>query len=355
MSECQSKMGIKHFFRRNRTVICTCVLFISIIFLWSSGDLNTSGRELVKTNSDDKRKQEMTIRETLINAKPPLDNSKFLLNIDAKELMERQSDERDPGLRRRLPNCIIIGAAKCGTEAIQYFLQLHPDISTELTENNFFAMDNLYSLGYDWLRSKMPRSYPNQTRIHRGTWYWDTPGVPSRILSMNKNTKLILLVCEPVRRVISWYTHFTIHSKNKTIPSFDDHFFYPNRGDVIPNQRAVRSGRYLENINRWLKFFKREQLLVICGEDFRKDPFPELVRIEKFLGLAPKISSSNIVFSQSKKFYCKFINGKEECLSGSKGRVHVTVAPEMVEKLKRYFKPHNEQFYNFTVKRWDWD
>lgn len=51
--------------------------------------------------------------------------------------MKRVSDHNRYG---RLPNLVIIGAAKCGTTSLHYYLSLHPEIfMSEIKEPRFFV------------------------------------------------------------------------------------------------------------------------------------------------------------------------------------------------------------------------
>ena len=49
--------------------------------------------------------------------------------------------------------------------------------------------------------------------------------------------------------------------------------------------RAIALGRYAEILDKWLQYFDREQILVIWSEDFKRDPFAVMERVQKFLGL----------------------------------------------------------------------
>ena len=43
----------------------------------------------------------------------------------------------------------------------------------------------------------------------------------------------------------------------------------------------------------------------------------------------------------TKGFHCMIVKGVRKCLSKSKGRPHVSVAPDTVAKLRKFYKPHN--------------
>ena len=285
----------------------------------------------------------------------PIDNT---LREDSQELLERYYDQTYEGPRKRLPQCIIIGAAKCGTEALQFFLQLHPDLAIDIQELNFFALEYLYSLGYDWYRRNQPPSRLDQITVQRGTWFWDAVGVPERIKSMNSSVKLIIVVCEPSRRVVSWYMHKITHSKDRTdVPSFEEQFFRNNK--LIRGQRALHSGRYKDFLYRWMNYFNSSQMLIVDGEDLRKNPIPELRRTEDFLGIGHKIRNNSLLYNSRKGFWCKRSTDPEsispyDCLPASKGRRHAPVDENALNKVKQYFKPYNEQFFALVGHKYNW-
>ena len=56
--------------------------------------------------------------------------------------------------KENLPNTIVIGAGKCGTTSLHYYLSLHPDIYMSAEkELNFFATERNWRKGIDWYRS----------------------------------------------------------------------------------------------------------------------------------------------------------------------------------------------------------
>ena len=110
--------------------------------------------------------------------------------------------------QRRLPQCIIIGQRKAGTKALITFLKgTHPDIVTPRKETHFFDKVKNYRRGLEYYRNQMPTSEAHQITMEKTPAYFFTPGVPERIKQMNESIKLILIVRDPVRRMISDYLH----------------------------------------------------------------------------------------------------------------------------------------------------
>lgn len=115
-------------------------------------------------------------------------------------------------LKQSLPQCIIIGVRKAGTRAVLEYLTLNDRIRKADNEVHFFDNDERYALGLDYYRTQMPFTTPGQIGIEKSPAYYVTATVPERIRTMNASIKLILIVRDPVTRLISDYTQLT-HNK----------------------------------------------------------------------------------------------------------------------------------------------
>ena len=70
-------------------------------------------------------------------------------------------NEVKDGMRRRLPDVLIVGARKCGTRALLDFLEVHPQVKTAREEVHYF--DSSYvDKDLEWYRSQMPLSRSDQ-------------------------------------------------------------------------------------------------------------------------------------------------------------------------------------------------
>jgi [heparan sulfate]-glucosamine 3-sulfotransferase 5 len=101
---------------------------------------------------------------------------------------------------------IIIGAKKCGTRALLEMMNLHPRITRTTREVHFFDRDENYANGLTWYRKRMPFSFPDQLTVEKTPGYFVSPEAPVRVRAMNRNVKLVLIVRDPVTRLISDYT-----------------------------------------------------------------------------------------------------------------------------------------------------
>lgn len=259
--------------------------------------------------------------------------------------------------QRRVPSCIIIGVGKCGTREITDFLRLHPHI--EIYINQIYEMPYFlgkYSLGEEWLKSKMPCSYSNQITIMKNAAYFHSRVVPGRIRKFNESIKLILLVREPVSRTISHYMFF---KKNKT--SFDPatfmNFLIQSDNSINSKRKCVRNSKYDSDMELWLQYFNLSQFLIIESDELKTNPVNVLQRTENFLGLGHFITPDMFVLNEQNGFYCIRSNLTDtgmSCYGSNRGRQQPVLPHDTLLKLKQYFRPSNEIFFNITGKRYDW-
>ncbi|OCT60776.1 heparan sulfate glucosamine 3-O-sulfotransferase 3A1-like [Xenopus laevis] len=256
---------------------------------------------------------------------------------------------------KNLPQAIIVGVKKGGTRALLEFLRIHPDIRAVGAEPHFF--DRNYDKGLDWYRDLMPRTLDGQITMEKTPSYFVTKEAPARISAMSKEAKLIVVVRDPVTRVISDYTQTL--SKRPDIPSFES-LIFKNRttGLIDISWSAIQIGIYAKHMENWLLDFPIDQMLFVSGERLIRDPAGELGRVQDFLGLKRIITDKHFYFNKTKGFPClKKAEGssKPHCLGKTKGRTHPNIDPKVVQRLREFYRPFNMKFYQMTGQDFGWD
>ena len=272
------------------------------------------------------------------------------------DALEGAQNIRYKHTKRRLPGCLIIGVRKGGTRALLEFLNLHPSIQAEKREMHFFDDDDNYNKGLDWYRKRMPFSFSDQITVEKTPAYFVEESVPERAYKMNSTLKLVIVMRDPVERAISDYTQVqsTRIEKGKPYDSFRDLAVDPETGEVNKSYKAIRRSVYHRHMERWLKWFPLSQFHFVSGENLVKNPTEELEKVEKFLGLEHKLTKDHFYFNETRGFYCMHLKQKEKCLAKSKGRQHPFVDEETVQKLRDFFRPHNEKFYQLVGINFGW-
>ncbi|XP_002739746.2 heparan sulfate glucosamine 3-O-sulfotransferase 1-like [Saccoglossus kowalevskii] len=258
------------------------------------------------------------------------------------------------GMKRRLPQAIIIGVRKCGTRALLAMLKLHPKIQAASDEIHFFDREENYSRGLDWYRRRMPYSFPDQITMEKSPAYFITDEVPSRIYEMDPSVKLVLIVREPTTRVISDYTQIHSHKTDKNKPHSKFEELAIQDGEVSIKFKAVRTSNYAKHFDKWLDVFPKDQIHVVDGDKLILNPVPELQKVEDFLGLDHKITYDNFYFNETRGFYCMKDDLMSKCLSESKGRPHPYIEPWILQKLHEFYRPHNARFEELVGMKFDW-
>jgi [heparan sulfate]-glucosamine 3-sulfotransferase 5 len=258
--------------------------------------------------------------------------------------------------KQRLPQAVIIGVRKGGTRALLSFLHLHSSIATATDEIHFFDKDENYFEGLESYRKCMPYTTCDQITLEKTPAYFTDKKVPERIYRMNSTVKLLLVLRDPTERAVSDYLQLRDKKvrRGKHVASFERLAINERNGLVRLHYSVLQRSLYHVYLSRWLRYFPRDQIHILCSEDLVADPAAEMKTVEKFLRLKNEITSEDFYFNETKGFYCltkKFGSG---CLSKSKGRPHPYVDEKVIQKLRDFFRPHNRILYKMIGKDCGW-
>ena len=162
-------------------------------------------------------------------------------------------------------------------------------------------------------------------------------------------------VREPVSRTISRFKFEVQHGKYKSGSALEDFVFQNNT--INERNICVKNSVYDKNMKNWLKYFRREQFLVIDSDEFKFYPARALRRVEEFLGLRPFITPDLFVWNEQKGFYCLKTNLSETgmaCYSQIRGKQAMDVNPQTRQILTEYFRPSVQRFFNISGCSFDW-
>ena len=99
----------------------------------------------------------------------------------------------------------------------------------------------------------------------------------------------------------------------------------------------------------------RKQIYIVDGERMIKNPYKEILAIETFLELPHSIPEETFIYNATKGFYCfKNLQNEEHCLGSNKGREHIPVDQQLIERLHEHFKPWNKKFFMQIGEVFDW-
>ena len=289
-----------------------------------------------------------------VNPDQSNDEDTELSRLNRKEKMLDKSLRDDRKCSKSLPDAIIVGVMKGGTETLATFLTVHPSIAMQQKVRAVQFFNKYYDNGLEWYRNQMPCSKPDQITMEKSPQYFIAAKTPGRIYEMNSLIKLIMIVREPISRMISHYDHLKAINPEQVEDTLDDEILKPN-GEIDKSSIVIAISLYAIHIKRWLEEFNLKQIHIVDGDNFTEDPSGELNKIETFLGLSHFITEENFEFDEEKGFYCLKTTKDVNCMPKGKGRKHKELDPELLEKLQKLFKPYNEKFFKIIKKRFDWD
>jgi hypothetical protein len=192
-----------------------------------------------------------------------------------------------------LPNLIVIGAQKCGTSGLHYYLGLHPEISvSEPKELNFFIAERNWPRGLDWYRSRFDPAAP--VRVDASPNYTAYPqhrGVPERMAQVLPDARLLYIVRDPIDRIAAHWVHN--YSKGR-------HHGELARTILNPKTSYVDRSLYAMQLERFLALYPREQLLVLEQDELRLEREATLRTVFEFAGADPSFTDRRFASERHK-------------------------------------------------------
>ncbi|OCL27619.1 hypothetical protein U472_03450 [Orenia metallireducens] len=178
---------------------------------------------------------------------------------------------------------IIVGAMKAGTTSLAFHLNNHPDIYIPQRELHFFDNEDNYKRGYKYYLSLF--EYEGEKVVGEKTpTYSYLDKVAERIYKFNPNLKIIWIFRNPIDRAYSNYWHAV--EKGAEYLSFSKAIKKePNRIKTDIWKGYLKRSIYVEQVERYLQFFNKEQMLFLLFEDFMNQPERELKKICNFVNV----------------------------------------------------------------------
>jgi len=178
-----------------------------------------------------------------------------------------------------LPNFLVIGAAKADTTSIYHYLRAHPQVfMPETKELNFFVGNDGWPKGTSWYERHFDaagdavavgEASPNYTK------YPLFPGVPERVAKLMPDVRLVYLVRHPIERFRSGYLDEVRRGRQRN----------PIETTLDSNPGYLAASRYAMQIEQYLEYFPRDQLLVVTSEDLRRKRAATMRVVHEFLGV----------------------------------------------------------------------
>lgn len=268
-----------------------------------------------------------------------------------------RTEKVDSKIEGQLPSVFIIGALKGGALSLLDLMTHHPLLCGGMhKEPNFFSNDENYKEGpksyKDLFRDAKCSKNAKYSKYIDGTPMLHLPKVWRRIAEtygndkegkkLKDNLKFIVLLREPVARDFVWYQHNLRNGLHKgmkfsdvrTIKEWTEESDFKDAGG-----QDTRHGRYIEQLQEFSKFFRRDQILVLNSQVIFDDASSIIKNIYQFINV-PGQTVPNLVLPRP-NHYLETSTAFETCT--------IHHIPEMDcsfrDSLGKYYEPYNEQLY----------
>ena len=258
------------------------------------------------------------------------------------------------------PDFLVIGFGKCGTTAFYDYLCQHPQVLPAVRKEpfslsklvrmneNFKEKDwSLLSSERDWyLAHFAPRPKEKCFITGEASTSNIIPGVEKIIASWFPSIKLVALIREPVKRTISHYEErLKIDrqrgSLNEVINSeLDELEATTNLAQTVTEnlkkgwREHIAMSLYFYPLERWMKFFPKEQFLILTNEELAQYPEQTMKQAFDFLDL-PDCNSI--------EYHPRNVGAYPQ------------IDADLLSRLSKFFRPHNQRLEEFLDRKFNWD
>jgi len=265
--------------------------------------------------------------------------------------------------QRPLPEFLVIGAQRAGTSSLYKWLEAHPDVVASLRKETEYLTAR-WCRGEGWYRGHFPSRHsrrvasalgrPPLVTFEASPNYLFHPLAPLRAATLVPDAKLVALLRNPVDRAFSHFQH-EVRAGREDL-SFEDALDAEaerlageeGRMAADPCYRSlpweqksyVRRGHYAGQVERWVRAFGRDRLLVVRSEDLYADTAGSYGRILAFLGLAAWSPASFDNFS--------YTSGTPRAAPPS------ALAPATRQRLEAEFADANRELYDLLGEDLGW-
>jgi len=198
------------------------------------------------------------------------------------------------------PNLFMVGAAKCGTTSLYYYLSQHPDVfDCPVKEpHHFTANYELKFLISGIIKNTKPflayKDLSNYLALYKNAdnykivvdasvAYIQFDKIANAIQNFNNKAKIIILLRNPIERAFSAYSH---NKREGGTLSFQEDLEIEDQESVLGIFRWThykKNGLYYENVKHYLDTFGQEKVLILFNEDLESNPQKVLSTVCDFL------------------------------------------------------------------------
>lgn len=188
----------------------------------------------------------------------------------------------------RLPNFVIVGGEKCGTTLLRSALAAHPEIFMPKNEIAYFADPDFQTEKIEDFAHLFDKAGDKKVLGFYRSDYLYLPEVSKRIKKILPNSKIIVIIRDPIGRLLSAYFH---HIDFGFIPAIN-----PEKGIQLLLESKLkktypRSSHILEysfyakGLANYFKVFGKDRILVLSYSELKKNPEQFVRKAYQFLNV----------------------------------------------------------------------
>jgi len=244
-----------------------------------------------------------------------------------------------------LPNYLIIGETKCGTTSMYDNLIQHPgvlptinkDTTVKTVDGNILGkkeirfFDRYWSRGIEWYETCFPKCERGQITGEATPMYLYRAQALQRIASVIPNIKLIVMIRNPVHRLLSHFYHLEkiLPDWHNRYPDFETFWNSAFEGDYY----IVDKGIYWRSIQMLGEYFPQKNIHIIQSERLFKEP--------------QQVYSETLNFLEVDSFILK---------EARHSRKNDYTLPDykLLKEIEMFYEPHNEILQNMIGEDAKW-
>lgn len=194
---------------------------------------------------------------------------------------------------------VIAGVTRAGTTSLYNYLADHPRTARSTIKETRFFLDHdelkrlhRFEEGIEAYDNFFPGCPPDAIRLEATPDYFYRPAVAERIAETLPEAHIVVILREPIARLISWRRYAIqngLLDPGTTLADYIRIQFEAEAAGETPPQhmRALSEGRYARCLTPWLEAFGKDRLIVINYRDLMDDPAGVTRDICKRVGIDP--------------------------------------------------------------------
>lgn len=257
-----------------------------------------------------------------------------------------------------MPNFLVLGAARCATTSLHYYLDQHPGITmSSIKEPNFFAFDHAADTPvplFDPTSSIVTKSVADRAayeELFSGASAGDAVGeasplylyvreTPEQIHRILGEARFIAILRNPIDRAYSHWLHIRRAAAEDAVAGFRAACEQEMAGGraytpYVSGTHVLRMGLYDEQVERYVSRFGAPSLLVLDYDELTQRPQGALDLVCDHLGVGRHAFDTGVQYNRSGVASGRMAAGFAGALRAAQPRLKAALPAPVVRRLGR--------------------